>query len=103
MLCFYFLGYSIAGMLRAIGRLIRARQEERIIETSIQPAVMFNIITDVRYRRVVLAANQACQKSAAAGLGREILKSDVVSFDEEEAMLASAAASPDNPGGLNKR
>jgi hypothetical protein len=60
-------------------------------------------MSDVHYRKVVLAANQACDKSSAARLGREVLKSDVVSFEEEKAMLASSATSPDNPNGLNKR
>jgi hypothetical protein len=71
-------------MLRSIGRLIRARQEERIIQTSEAPSMMFNIVKDVRYRKVVVAANQACARSAEAGFGRETLKSDVVSFAEEE-------------------
>jgi hypothetical protein len=44
-------------MLRSIGRLIRARQEERIIQTSEAPSMMFNIVKDVRYRKVVVAAN----------------------------------------------
>jgi hypothetical protein len=90
-------------MLWSIGRVIRARQEERIIETSVAPGCMFNIVKDVHYRKVVVAANQACMRSAAAGLGRETLKSDVVSFAEEEAMLASDAASPNTPFGLNCR
>jgi hypothetical protein len=53
-------------MMRALGRLIRARQEERIINTSIQE-VKFNILQDVRYTSVRVATFQACQRSAAAG------------------------------------
>jgi hypothetical protein len=90
-------------MLRAIGRLIRAQQEERIIEGATMPHVMFNIMTDVRYRSVLIATNQACDRSTAAGLGHEVLKSDVVSFAEEKAMLASDAASMDSPSSLNVR
>jgi hypothetical protein len=90
-------------MLRSIGRLIRARQEERVIETSEEPSVMFNIMKDIRYRKIIVAANQACARSAEAGLGRDTLKSDVVSFAEETAMLASDAASSNSPSGLNCR
>lgn len=90
-------------MLRAIGRLIRAHQEERVIQTSEQPASPFYIIADCRYRAVVVAANQACAKSVAAGLGCEVLKSDTVSFDEESAMLSSDVANPLTPRGLNCR
>jgi hypothetical protein len=61
-------------MLRSIGLLIRARQEERVIQTSEAPAVMFNIVKDVRYRKVIVAANQACTRSAKARLGRETLQ-----------------------------
>jgi hypothetical protein len=46
-------------MLHSIGCLIRARQEERVIETSEAPGCMFNIVRDVRYCKVVLVANQA--------------------------------------------
>jgi hypothetical protein len=50
-----------------------------------------------------VVANQACVQSAEAGLGQDTLKSDVVSFAEETAMLASDAASPNSPSGLNCR
>ena len=90
-------------MLRSIGQLIRGRQEERIIEASKEPAFLFNIVKDVRYWKVVVVANQACRRSFEAGLGREMLKSDMVTFAEEKAMLASNAASLDTPSGLNCR
>jgi hypothetical protein len=50
-------------MMKAIGRLIRARQEEKIIKSSIQE-VKFNILQDVRYSSVWVAA---CQHSPTAG------------------------------------
>jgi len=53
--------------------------------------------------KVVVATNQACRRSFEAGVGRETLKSDVVTFTEEEAMLASNASSLDTPSGLNCR
>jgi hypothetical protein len=57
---------SITGMMRALGRVIRARQEERIIRTSVQE-IKFNILHDVRYAAVRVATDQACQRSAIAG------------------------------------
>jgi hypothetical protein len=74
-----------------------------VIETLEEPGAMFNIMKDVRYHKVVVAANQACARSTEAGLGRDTLKSDVVSFVEETAMLASDAASSNSPSGLNCR
>jgi hypothetical protein len=54
-------------MVRSIGRLIRARQEERIIETLIELPVKFHILHDVRYAPVRVDADQAVNKSTAVG------------------------------------
>ena len=90
-------------MLRAVGRLIRARQEQRVVETSVAPAVRFSILNDVRYHRVVVAADEAVQRSAKAGLRRETLKSDAVTLAEEQQMLMSEEASPLTASGLTCR
>jgi hypothetical protein len=63
-------------MLQSIRRLIRARQEEQEIETSEEPGTMFNIMKDVRYRKVVVAANHVCTRLTTTGLGRDTFKSD---------------------------
>jgi hypothetical protein len=44
-----------------------------------------------------------CCVTVAAGLGREVRKSDIVTIREETDMLASPAASPLIPNGLNAR
>lgn len=93
----------IANLLRAIGRVIRAREEQRCVETSSKPAVPFNILTDPRFQRVKLAANEAVMRAVQAGLGKEALKSDVLSRSEEKLMLDSNEASVSHPTGLNRR
>jgi hypothetical protein len=52
--------------MRVVGRLIRVRQEERIIESSVQE-LKFNLLQDVRYEAVRVAADLACQRSAVFG------------------------------------
>jgi hypothetical protein len=54
----------ISGLLRTVGRLIRARQEERAIEKSESPPVRFNILSDGHYAKVKLAADQAVLRSS---------------------------------------
>jgi hypothetical protein len=49
--------------MRAVGRLIWARQEKRLIKNSIQE-LKFNILQDVRYEAMRVAADLACQRSA---------------------------------------
>jgi hypothetical protein len=57
---------NFSGLMRAIGRLIRARQEERIIQSSVQE-LKFNILSDVRYEVVRIATDLACQRPASVG------------------------------------
>jgi hypothetical protein len=52
--------------MRVVRRLIRARQKERIIESSIQE-LKFNILQNVRYEAVRVAADLACERSATLG------------------------------------
>jgi hypothetical protein len=53
-------------MLRALGRIICTRQEERMIAIFVSE-VKFNILTDVRFAGVRVAADQAAHQSAAVG------------------------------------
>ena len=46
-------------MLRAIGRVIRSREEQRCIENNERPQIPFNILSDVCYQREKLATDQA--------------------------------------------
>jgi hypothetical protein len=52
--------------MRVVGRLIRVRQEERIIESSVQE-LKFNLLQDVRYEAVRVAADLVGQRSVALG------------------------------------
>ena len=93
----------LQGLLRAIGRCIRDRQKLRIIESSCAPPVPFNILTDPRYIVVADAASAAARRSLKSGLGKTVKKSDDLTFEEEEKMLASDAARLDSPAGVNNR
>jgi hypothetical protein len=53
--------------LGAVGRVIRARQEERMICTSVAEP-KFNIVQDVRFAGVRVAADQATHRSATIGV-----------------------------------
>lgn len=89
-------------MIRSIGRVIRARQEIRLQETSsIEPP--FNIMLDPRYRRVKNAGTESVRRSFKRGLGLTTSTSDVLTRDEEILVLSSPAASLSTPTGLNYR
>lgn len=89
--------------MRAVGRLIRGREEERTIHTLEKPAVKFDIMKDVRYAKVVHAANRTATNASDAGLEKSVVKSDILTFEQEAEMLMTAAASPKTPHGLNNR
>ncbi|KAG0600965.1 hypothetical protein M758_11G074700, partial [Ceratodon purpureus] len=94
---------TIGSMLRAIGRLIRARENHRCIENSTKLENPFYILTDIRYAKVRQAADIAAQRSVDAGLGKDIKRFDLISLEEEALMLASPAADVNTPSGLNHR
>ncbi|KAL3685410.1 hypothetical protein R1sor_003432 [Riccia sorocarpa] len=91
---------TIQALLRAIGRVIRARQEQRCVETglAVHP---FNILKDSRYHKVKLAADEAVQRSMDRGLGKSVKKSDILTLEEETRMLAQPKCDLQYPKGLN--
>jgi len=89
--------------LKAVGRLIRGREEERTIHTLEKPAVKFDIMKDVGYAKVVHAANRTAVKAFDVGLGKSVVKSDILTFEQEAEMLMTTAASPETPHRLNNR
>ncbi|KAL3682593.1 hypothetical protein R1sor_000615 [Riccia sorocarpa] len=93
---------SIEGLLRAIGRIIRARQKQRLIKSG-AAVIPFNILKDVRYRKVKVAADEAVSRAMAAGLGKYVKKSDLITLEEEHEMLPQPICSLDSPRGLNYR
>ncbi|XP_073389824.1 uncharacterized protein [Physcomitrium patens] len=67
---------SIQAMLRAIGRIIRARELQRTAETGIAK-VPFSIYRDPRFLRVKLAVEEAVAKSAAIESAKEVMTLEV--------------------------
>jgi hypothetical protein len=59
-------------LIRAIGKLIRQRQEQLVIETSNAPIIPFDIFTNVRYRHVKLVGDEAVFHASNVGLGKNI-------------------------------
>ncbi|KAL3696192.1 hypothetical protein R1sor_010268 [Riccia sorocarpa] len=95
-----YLPTTIQALLRAIGRVIRARQEQRCVETGIA-VHPFSIWKDPRYRKVKLAADEAVQRSLDRGLGKHVKKSEILTLEEETRMLAQPKCSLQCPRGLN--
>jgi len=71
-------------MLRAIGRIIQAREVQHYVETSLKLALRFYILIDPRFHHVKLAGDEAVICAVKAGLGKETFKSDVLSRSEEK-------------------
>ncbi|KAL3694374.1 hypothetical protein R1sor_008025 [Riccia sorocarpa] len=91
---------TVQCLLRAVGRVIRSRQEQRSVESG-APVHPFNILKDARYHKVKLAADEAVQRAMDRGLGKTIQKSDILTLDEERRMLAQEKCSLQCPRGLN--
>jgi len=89
-------------MLRALDRIICAHEEERFVETSSKSALPFNILTDPKFHCVKLAADEAVIHIVHGGLGKDTLKSNVLTISEEKLMLDSEEASVSHPSRLNK-
>ncbi|KAL3695219.1 hypothetical protein R1sor_009295 [Riccia sorocarpa] len=91
---------TVQCLLRAVGRVIRSRQEQRSVESG-APVHPFNILKDARYHKVKLAADEAVQHAMDRGLGKTVKKSDILTLDEERRMLAQEKCSLQCPRGLN--
>ena len=74
-----------------------------MIESSCAPPIPFNINIDPRYMIVVDATSSAARRSLRLGLGKTVKKSDDLTLEEEEQMLASEATKLDSPTGVNNR
>lgn len=94
---------SLQNMMRAIGRVIRQRQEDRIRESMGLNLVPFDIMTDPRFADVRNAGTEAAKESSRSGLGKEYTSSDILTREEEALMLASPGCSLATPKGINSR
>ncbi|KAL3680005.1 hypothetical protein R1sor_022961 [Riccia sorocarpa] len=62
---------SLEGLVMGFGRLIRARQAERAIQSG-EHCVPFNIMSDPRFAKVVVAGNESVERSVRSGLGEAL-------------------------------
>jgi hypothetical protein len=81
-------------LIRGIGRLIRQRKNQRIVEIVVAPTVTFNIFIDVRYSHVKIVGDEVALRMSNASLRKLIKKFDVISIKEEHAMLSQAFVNP---------
>ncbi|CAM6100293.1 unnamed protein product [Calypogeia fissa] len=97
---------TIQGTMRGVNRLIRARQEERVIERDISIVhmdIFKDIFKDPLFRKVKVAGDIAVQKSLDAGLGKFVQKSDPLSVGEEQKMLSLPINQINSLLGINHR
>jgi hypothetical protein len=78
---FVYLFCSIQSFLRALGYFICACPKWHINKTRIV-VTPFNILTNLRYKKVKFVKDEIVIRSSKAGLGRGIKKSHVVTFDK---------------------
>lgn len=102
MVCSNLLFISIQAMLRAIGRIIRARESKRTDETGVAK-VPFNIFLDPRYQDVKVAVEEAVSKSAALECAKEVAIMEHGPVMEEEEMLKQCKYSRTHPEGCSRR
>nr|XP_024365966.1 uncharacterized protein LOC112277641 isoform X1 [Physcomitrium patens]XP_024365967.1 uncharacterized protein LOC112277641 isoform X1 [Physcomitrium patens]XP_024365968.1 uncharacterized protein LOC112277641 isoform X1 [Physcomitrium patens]XP_024365969.1 uncharacterized protein LOC112277641 isoform X1 [Physcomitrium patens] len=93
---------SIQAMLRAIGRIIRAREEQRTVETGIAK-VPFSIYRDPRFLKVKWAVEDAVAKSAAIESAKEVIALEVHPPMNEGEMLNQCKFSNTHPEGCSRR
>ena len=91
---------SLQGLLRALGRIIRSRIASNAVasRTSVES---FYILKDPRYAKVKLAADEAALRSIAAGLGKDVKRSDILTIAEEKLMLSQEKCQINSPHGIN--
>lgn len=91
---------SLQGLLRALGRIIRSRIATNAVASGTS-AESFYILKDPRYAKVKLAADKAALRSIAAGLGKDVKRSDILSIEEERLMLTQEKCQINSPHGIN--
>jgi hypothetical protein len=94
---------NIQSFIRGIGRLIRQRQNQCIIEIGTTLAIPFNIFTDVWFHCVKTTKNEAVLQSLGVGFRRSIKKFDLSLIEDEWKMLSQSICQPTSPIGLNLR
>jgi hypothetical protein len=65
--------------------------------------LIFWLFCNCRYALVRNVGSESVQHSLQEGYGHHVRKSDVLTFEEEQIVLASKCCSVDHPHGLNNR
>lgn len=95
--------YKLQNMMQAIGRVIRARQEDQIHETMDANIRPFSIIKDPHYLRIWNVGSEATKIASTAGLGWELISNDILIREEESMMFTSVGASLTSGKGINNQ
>jgi hypothetical protein len=70
-------------MIRGVGRFIRQRQQQWVVELSETHAIPFNILMDARYHHVKVAGDEVTFQASIANLGKLIKNIYGLSIEEE--------------------
>ncbi|KAJ7560402.1 hypothetical protein O6H91_04G128000 [Diphasiastrum complanatum] len=97
-----YLGESLVGLLRGLGRLIRARLEERSVSSGIAVEEFF-IMTDPRFKKAQLSCLTAVQRSVAAGVGRKRKTNECLTPLHVQSILAQSFMQLSTPCGCLMR
>jgi len=71
------------------------------MESSKTFAIPFNIFMDARYHHVKVVGNETTFRMLTIGLGKCIKKSNILSIEKEQRMLAQGMCEPTSPCNLN--
>lgn len=95
-------GETLVGLLRAIGRIIRARCCQRSVETS-KPEEEFYILEDSRFMKACVACTTSARHSGMAGVGRKRRVTAALTPEQDAAILAQAFMSKSDRRGCQLR
>ncbi len=83
----FFFG-SIQALIHGIGRFIKQRQEQQVMESSKALAIPFNIFMDAKYHWMKVVRDETTFQTLTISLGKSINTIDILSIEEEQKMLA---------------
>lgn len=93
---------SIGSLLRAIGRILRAHQDARILQTQV-PEVPFNVMSDFRFKKAQVTVSETISLASRLGTGRRRKRVGVLTLGDEAAMLAKSTYVNDTAKGCSMR
>jgi hypothetical protein len=93
---------TIGSLLRAIGRILRAHQDARILQTQV-PEVPFNVMSDFRFKKAQVTVSETISLASRLGTGRRRKRVGVLTLGDEAAMLAKSTYVNDTAKGCSMR